>query len=357
MLTCMVRKRITLKDIAAKHSLSVSVVSRVLSGQAADYGISAKTAKAVQATAKKLNYQPNQLARSLRMAKTNTLGLVIPDVSNMFFAGLARSISSAAGAAGYSVILYDAQECEAIESQAVETLLNRMIDGIIISPVGKSPAHILNIDKEHCPVVLLDRYFPGTDIPFVTSDNYGGALKATRYLLENGHRSIGFIQGLPETQPSVERLRGYSAALREYGIRSRKDNIIGYDFSRNNGYESTLAFLKRKVPPTALFLVSNQVALGALDALAERNLRIPEDISIIVFDDRPYFTHLKAPLTAVKQNVADLGKHAMELLQKSIDGQSHNDIQGITVPTKLVIRQSVTGFEERPQSPKACRKK
>jgi len=342
-----VKQRTTLKSIAEELGISVSVVSRVLSGQAPKYGISKTTAQTVLSTARKRNFRPNQLARALRLAKTHTLGLVIPDISNLFFAGLARSVEVSARKGGYSTILCDTQEDEAVEREAVEILQSRMIDGLIISPVGKTCKHLTSIDKERCPIVLVDRHFPGSEIPFVTSDNYGGAFKATRYLLENGHRTIGFIQGIPNAQPNVERLRGYTAAMKEFSLRVNKNSIVGDQFSRRNGYFAAKALLRRKPRPTALFLASNQIAFGALDALMEKELDVPEDISLVAFDDQPFFSHLATPLTAVQQKVAEMGRHTMELLQTLINGRGPLDVQGITVQTQLIIRESVRKIDTR----------
>jgi len=341
------KQRTTLKSIAEELGISVSVVSRVLSGQAPKYGISKTTAQAVLNIARKRNFRPNQLARALRLAKTHTLGLVIPDISNLFFAGLARSIEVAARKGGYSIVLCDTQEDEAVEREAVEILQSRMIDGLIISPVGKTCEHLTSIDKDGCPIVLVDRHFPGSEIPFVTSDNYGGAFKATRHLLENGHRAIGFIQGIPNSQSNVERLRGYTAALKEFGVRVNKSSIVGDQFSRRNGYVSAKVSLRTQPPPTALFLANNQIAFGALDALMEKDLAVPEDMSLVAFDDQPFFSHLATPLTTVQQKVAELGRHAMELLQALINGSGPLDVQGITVPTQLIIRESVRKIDTR----------
>ena len=333
--------RTTLKSVADELGISVSVVSRVLSGQGSKYGISKATQEAVAKIAGRLRFKPNQLARGLRLAKTLTLGLVIPDISNPFFAGVAYQIETIARDAGYSIILCDSLENEDVEREVLGVLQSRMVDGLIVAPVGKTHDHLASIDQSQCPVVLVDRYFPESKIPFVTSDNFGGALQATRHLLENGHRNIAFFQGSPSAQSSMERARGFRTALAEFGIRFTKRHVLGNAFNWESGYVAAQQLLRRRPRPTAVFLANNQIALGTLVALKEKGVRVPEDISLVAFDDEPFFAHLAPPLSTVAQNVSEIGHHAIEMLQALMKGLSSLSVSGITVPTRLVLRGSV----------------
>lgn len=335
------KKSVTLKDLADALDVSVSVVSRVLSGKAKEYRISDDTEKAVRVEAKRRGFSVNHLARSLRLKKTRTVGLLVPDISNSFFSTIAQSVESVARKRGYSVILCDTEGNEDIERTSLEFLASRTVDGFLVAPVGLTSDHIVAIAKNDTPLVLLDRFFPDTGLPYVTSDNFQGAYEGARYLLEKGHRSIGFVQGVPECQTSIERLKGYQMALMQYDVPFRQSLVAGVDFAEQRGYDSTLALLKRKPRPTALFVSSAVGALGAMRACAESKLRIPHDISIIGFDDYPYAPLLSPPLTTIAQKSEAIGRIASDLLLEWLELGKRPEEGGVVLKTSLVARASV----------------
>lgn len=332
---------LTIKTISEKTGISVSTISRVLNGKAKRYRISDKTAEIILRTAKELNYSPNQMARGLRLKRSYTLGYIIPDISNPFFARIAQSVEKSARKKGYSVILSDTGEDTAVEVSTVQLLLDRNIDGLIISPVGKQVQHLINLKKKNIPVVLIDRYFPELGFPYVASDNFKGAFEAIKYLLENGHKKIACIQGLLNTLPNSERVRGYIEAHRFCNVEYDEDLIVGDSFGEQNGYIETKLLLQRKAPITAIFGISNLISFGALKALKEAGLDIPEDISLITFDDQPYLSFLSTPITSVKQQRSAIGDIATKLLIDQIESGTGTDNKGIILPTKLIIRNSV----------------
>lgn len=337
----MERTNTTLESISKELGISVSTVSRVLNGKSDKFRISKKTQELIFQTAKKLNYTPNQLARGLRLKKTFTIGYIIPDISNPFFSSIAQSVERSARKFGYSVLLSDSEESTEIEKQILKLILQRKVDGLIISPVGQDVKHILDAQQKHIPIVLIDRYFPNLNIPFVTSDNYRGALEAVSYLIENGHKRIACIQGLQNTMPNIDRVKGYKEAFIKHNLPIDESLIVGDSFGEENGYIETKILLKRTEKPSAIFAVSNLISLGVLRALREENLDVPKDISIISFDDQPYSSLLATPMTTVTQQSSEIGFIATKLLIDNIDSKRIVESNGIFLPTKLILRKSV----------------
>jgi LacI family transcriptional regulator len=335
------RQKVTMKALADQLGLSVSVVSRVLSGQASKYRISKKTEDAILKASEKLDFSANRLARGLRLSKTSTFGFVIPDISNPFFSDIARHIAMEARKLGYSIILCDSEENTEIEKRSLKLLQSWMVDGLIISPVGRTGDHLAELHRDGFPMVVIDRRFSEVDLPYVTSDNFTGAYEGTRHLLEHGHRSIGFVQGIPDSGSNVDRVRGYKAALKEYGVSFKKSLVVGDDFGEKSGYTAAKLLLKRKVRPTAVFLASNLIALGAVRAFAEQGIDIPNDVSVVAFDDEPHSPHLATPMTTIAQQTAEMGRIAVKLLFEQIEGEGKAPPEGILLPTKLIPRESV----------------
>ena len=334
-------KRATLKSIADRVGVSVTTVSRVLNNQSARYRISKETEETIRQVAKELHYTPNQLARGLRLKQTHTIGLVIPDVSNPFFASIAHCVEIEARKAGYSIMFCDSQEDTQVEIDSLRLLQNRKVDGIIICPVGKDAKYLERLHNNGMPLVVVDRYFPELKCPYVVSDNYNGAVEAINYLIENGHQTIACIQGIPHTSVNNDRIRGYKHAHEIHNIPLDDSLIAGDDFGETSGYIAAKLLLHRISRPTAIFAVSNLISLGALRAISEEGLNIPEDISIISFDDQPYSKYLSTPMTTVTQQKTEMGHIAFKLLLEQIESNTHFDNKGVILPTKLIIRNSV----------------
>ena len=335
----------TLKRIADQVGVSLTTVSRVLSGQAQRYRISKQTQGAVEELARKFNFVPNQLARGLRLKKTLTIGLVIPDISNPFFAAIARQVALGARQRNYSVLLCDSQENLDLEIEAINLLRNRHVDGMVLCPVGQSSEHLQGLVGSGLPIVLVDRFFPELPLPYVAADNLTGAREATEYLIVNGHRRIACVQGLQGTAPNEFRLRGYKAALAKHKLPCDAALIVGDNFGEQNGYIETKLLLQSRRGVTAILAFSNLIALGALRALAEEKLRVPDDISLIAFDDQPYAAFLAAPLTTVAQPHSEMGDVAIRLLFDQINSPSRVPKGGVLLPTTLVVRRSVKKLE------------
>jgi LacI family transcriptional regulator, galactose operon repressor len=331
----------TLQCIADRSGVSVTTISRVLSGQADRYRISKQTEAAVRKIAREVNFVPNQLARSLRLKKTLKVGLVIPDVSNPFFAGIARQVTLGARKHEYSVVLCDSQDNTELELRSLALLQSQHVEGVVLCPVGQTGDHLAQFAGRKLPLVLVDRFFEELPIPYVASDNVNGARQATELLLNNGHRRIACLQGLPNTSPNVSRVRGYKEALAKHQVPFQEALVVGDSFSEQSGYIETKLLLKHEQDVTAILALSNLNALGCIRALSEEKRNIPDDISIVSFDDPPYAAYLATPMTSIAQSYSEMGDVAVKLLFDQIQSTREPSRGGILIPTSLVIRKSV----------------
>ncbi|MCF8266340.1 MAG: LacI family transcriptional regulator, partial [Melioribacteraceae bacterium] len=288
---------VTLKNIAEKTGCSVSTISRVLNKKGKQFRISKETQELILRTAEELDYKPNELARGLRLKKSNTIGLLVPDISNPFFAHVTHIIQQYAYSEGYTLIVCNTNEDISLEIDHIDLLRRKGVDGFIILPVGTESAHIKELANRNFPFVLMDRIFENLDSNAVVVDNQKGSYQAVKHLIDNGHTRIAIIQGLKKTSTNSARLKGYSEALREANIELDDRLIVGNDFRRENGYIETKLLLKRKDPPTAIFSTGDLITLGILEAMSEESKSIPKDISLVSFDDIDYAPFLVAPLT------------------------------------------------------------
>lgn len=337
----MAGKNTTIKSIAEYVGVDSSTVSRVINGLAKEYRISTKTVKAVNEAVEKLNYKPNKIAKSLRLKKTFTIGLVVPDISNPWFADIISKIEKESRQKGYNVFLCNSDDSEEIEEELLLLLEDWKVDGIILTPIGLKHEHLLNLYKKGMPMVLVDRFFEKTEIPYVSTNDYLGALEATECLIKNGHKNIACIQGLIGTSQNTQRVEGYKEALSKNNIPINNNFIKGDDFGFENGYLQAKEIAKnlKETKITGIISTGNQITLGVLKALKEVSISVPEDISIVSFDEQDYLDLLYTPMTTVSHFNEDIGKNAVQLLFAQINKQS---VQKSTLlPTKLIKRGSV----------------
>jgi LacI family transcriptional regulator len=334
----------TIANIADYLNLSISTVSRALTGKSKEYRISEKTTKLIFERAKQVNYKPNQLARGLRLQKSNTIGVIVPDITNPFFAVIVRWIENAAHKNDVTILISDSNNQTRLEKSAIMAFAGRQIDGLIIAPIGHKSAHVSEIKAMGIPVVLIDRDLGGLDAPFIGSDNYQGAKEATQYLIENGHRKIGFNQGFQKSSANQDRIRGHCEALKESGINVDYDLIVGDDFSEESGYKAAKYLLNGSKEISAIFAAGNPIALGSIRAIKEENLSIPDDISLLSFDDQPYCNYFSPPLSSVAQQTKEIGQMAFKILNEIVEHNLDDTHNKIFLPTKLIIRESVKNF-------------
>ncbi len=333
-------KKETLVSIAERSGCSISTVSRVLSGNAAKYRISQRTVARVTEEVKRCNYTPSLLAKGLRTNRTDTIGLLIPNIENSFFANVAGVVIRESRNYNYKVVVVDTQEDERNEQDGLSALLARRVDGIIAAPCGNDAALFASVQEGGMPLVLIDRYLPDAGmLSYVTTDNYRGAVMAAEYLLENGHRRIACIQGTPHSMPVRDRVRGFGDTLRAHGLGDRIV-VTGEDFSVQNGYLETKLALAQAERPTAIFALSNLILLGVVKAVHESGLRIPDDISVVSFDDNMLFNYLDPAITCIGQPTDEIGTLAVKLLIRAIrePGAAPSHLH---LPPSLIIRRSV----------------
>lgn len=333
---------VTLEQVAEAAGVSPSTASRALAGKARQYRISEKTEKAVILAAQGLGFQPNHLARSLRSRRSGLIGLLVPDASNPFFAAIARKATIYAEQQGLSTLLADSHDSIDHEKELLTHLLSRQVEGFIICSIGSTSAHLLALERSGAHVVLVDRWFSDIKLPSVTSDNERGAFEAVDAIIEKGHCKVGCLQGRPGTSSNDERLVGYRSALRSHGFEWDSTLVRGEDFSESSGYTSCCELLEMHPDVTAFFAFSNQNALGALRALGERKLRVPDDISLVMFDDAPFAEYLASPLSVIRQDVESIGKRAAQLLIDQIrSGQRPKEMLQ-RLPVEFVMRGSIS---------------
>lgn len=328
----------TRNDVARLAGTSPAVVSYVLND--GPRSVAPATRERVLAAIAKLDYRPNRLARSLRMSQTFTLGLIVPDNSNPFFAELARAVEEAAFSAGYTLLMGNATDDDQRQTTYVRTFLDRHVDGLILipahAPIGCRP----DLERSNTPWVLLDRPIPELRSAQVAVDNKDGGWQATRHLLEHGRRSIACISGPVDTEPTFGRVAGWRAALTEAGLNPPAALMREARFGRRAGYQAMLDLIESELDFDAVFIASDEQGLGALRALIESGFGVPDDVAIASFDGIPASSYASPALTTVRQPVAELGQTAVQLLIDRVTGQSDREPEVVTLPVELVRRGS-----------------
>ncbi len=331
-------KKTTLSDLSAYTGLSVTTISRVLNNKSEEYRISKASQEKVREAACKLEFRPNYAAQSLRRNLFHTIGLLVPKIDNPFFSNIASIVIREADKYTFPVMLIDTGESPVEEENALEMLLSRNVDGIIAAPSSESPDKFLKM-SEHMPVVLIDRYFEDTNLTYVATDNYKGAYDATKLLIGSGHRDILCLQGVPSSITSKKRVQGYSDAMTDAGFVDRIA-ISGNEYSIQSGYVETRLRLMSKKPPTAILACSSTIMLGAVKAINENGLKIPDDISIISFDNNVFLDYLNPPITRIAQPIEHIGMVATKLLIDSILGTEEWK-PGIILPPEIIAGASI----------------
>jgi LacI family transcriptional regulator len=332
---------VTLEHVAREAGVSPSTASRALGGKAREFRISVKTEQAILQAASKLGFQGSHVARSLRTQRSGLIGLLVPDASNPFFAAIARKATILAERHGLSTLLADSHDSIQQEKDLLAHLQSRQVEGFIVCPIGTSSAHLRRLEEAGAHVVVVDRWFSDVRLTTVSSENERGAFIATSEIIKQGHRKIGCLQGQCATSTNNERLAGYQKALEDSGIKVDLTYVRGDDFSQESGYRSTCELLDEHRDMSAVFAFGNQNALGALRAFKERNLKVPEDISLVTFDDAPFAEFLASPLSVVRQDVEAIGSKAAALLVEQIRTGQKTEKLLHRVPVEFVARQSI----------------
>lgn len=327
----------TIKDVARHAGVSTMTVSRVINNSGY---ISSEARERVAQAITKLDYLPNALARSLRFKQTKTIGLVLADIANPFFTTLARGVEDAAGAHGFSVLFCNTDESESVEAAYLSTLLQKQVDGVLLVPASDESRTIPQLRERGVAVVTLDRRVADPAVDTVRGDSEGGACALVTHLIELGHSRIAVITGNQSVSTAADRVAGYRRALDAAGIALDPDLICGDDFSPEGGYRATRALLELRPRPSAIFGGNNFIAFGAFRALREAGLRVPEDCSLVTFDDLPESWLMTPFLTTVNQPAYMIGRQAAELLFERLNGYDDPEARVIVLPGQLIIRRS-----------------
>lgn len=329
---------VRMKDIADDLGVSLMTVSKALRNHS---DISEKTRNRVLKRMRELNYQPDWIARSMVTGRTYVVGLVLPDLMHSFFAEVAKGVARKLQPLGYQVVISDTEENGDVERRQVDVLVNRKVDGLIIaSAQRKGRIELFDMLAAHkTPYVLIDRMLAGTDANYVgVKDDELGAL-ATEHLIAQGCQRVAHIRG-PAVATGTGRLRGYRRALAKYGIPSNPAYITSGEYGDNTGYKAMQELLKTDPRPDGVFCYNDPVAAGAIKAILEANLRVPEDIAIIGAGNVHYSDLLRVPLSTVDQSSTVIGETAADLLVNCIDSQKQSAPRHIFIPPRLVVRDS-----------------
>jgi LacI family transcriptional regulator len=328
----------TMNDVARVAKVSIATVSHVINGTRF---VSAERAERVHAAMRELGYTPDATARSLRVGRTDTIGLVIPDTSNPFFAALARWIEEAGFESGYTTILANSNERPDREHRYVSTLVSKRVDGLILAPSRGDHGTLTRLlESAGIPVVVVDRdaSLPNADI--VVYDNEGGSEEATRYLIELGHKDIACVAGPADATTAAERVQGFRQALGEAGLLLSESAVVESDFHFWGGRQATARLLDGGVRFTALFAANDLMAAGAIRELNARGKSVPYDVSVIGFDDAPLSEMISPALTTMRQPLQDMAHTAVSLLLNRLRGTDGTAPVRRVLPTSLVIRES-----------------
>ncbi|SFV17376.1 LacI family DNA-binding transcriptional regulator [Pseudoduganella namucuonensis] len=327
----------TLNDVAGKAGVSVMTASRALSGEGY---VAQKTREKVVAAAEELGYTPNLSAKMMKGSRTNVVGVLLNDLNSSVINAVVGAISTAVRKAGMDMIIYNAvEDLGSPGSKGANRMLQGLCDGLLLVMPKVREGHIEALERSKLPIVLINYCRTETSLPVVRGDNYFGAREAVRHLVALGHRRIAFITGSAYSGQSGERQRGYNDALNEAGIAPDAQLVVQGDFGQLSGFEAGQKLLGLGQPPTAIFAANDEMAFGVMDAARANGKRIPQDVSIIGFDDIPAAAHVHPPLTTIRQPLQQISDMAVQELLRRI-AASPEQRSRTDFPSELVIRES-----------------
>jgi LacI family transcriptional regulator len=328
----------TLHEVAQRAGVSAMTVSRVVNGRGR---VDSETRQRVEEAIQALDYVPNRIARGLISQKTQTIGIIVPDIVNPFFAPVVRGAESAARKAGYRILLCNSEGDLRLEREYIEDLVAHRVEGLLLAPANdRSRSSILSLLRGGFPLVLIDRALPDADCDLIVSDNVQGARRLIEHLIAIGHREIAHVSDAEDTSTGRERLRGYREALEAAGIPFQPELVIRTTVDRIGGYRAAQEILARDPLPTAIFAVNNMTAVGTMEALRERGLSVPKDMGLVCFDDVEHLAVLSPILTVIDQPAETFGSLGVQLLLERMTGKANSRSRRISLQTDLIVRQS-----------------
>ncbi|MDQ0109058.1 LacI family transcriptional regulator [Chitinophaga terrae (ex Kim and Jung 2007)] len=334
-------KKVSLKDIATAAGVSTALVSYVLTNKEKEARIGEEMAKKIREIARQLNYQPNHIARSLKSGRSFTIGLVMADISNAFFANIARTIEDEAKRNNYTVIFGSSDENVDKSQDLINVLLNRQVDGLIITPTEGSEKQIAWLQEQHVPFVLIDRFFPGINANHIAVNNFESAYQAVTHLVKAGRKRIGMIAYETTLHHIAERKRGYLEAMRDHRVPDAEKRLKTARYSHLKTDIRTAIDQLCTGPDRAdaIFFATNSLAIEGLKYINELRIRVPDILAIIAFDEGEAFDLFYSPVTYIQQPILQMGKEAVRVLLEQIKDQQKT-VENIFIDTTLVVRQS-----------------
>ena len=336
--------RITISEIAKLANVSKSAVSIVLNNKT---GVSEKTRNKVLQIIKKYNYNPNQIAQSLAARETKSIGLIIKEIDNPYYSKVMKGVYDSCSKLGYSVLLGSSELSSNKESEILNTLLNKRVDGLLMSPLQNEDAnyaYLANLIKEEYPLVLLGEV-ENYSTNIVDIDNVKAAYDAVTYLINLGHKKIAHLAGPLYSDHRQKRLEGYKQALIDNNISINKDYIVSIEPFTPNGYKAgTELFADNFEHPSAVFCYNDLVAIGLINALSDLNIKVPEEVSVIGFDNIDFSEFVKIPLTTIQMPAYEIGYTAATLLIKQITESSTKLGERKVVKHRLIERSSCATY-------------
>lgn len=327
----------TISDVARLAGVAPVTVSRVINGA---LNVNPETRRRVEEAIAELGYVPNTIARSLRSKRTCSLALILPDITNTFWTTVARGVEDAAQDRGYAVLFCNTDESAAKQAAYLDLVASQRADGVIIAPCDADARRLQVLRDRAIPTVVIDRRVEGWDVDSVLGDSFSGAYALTRHLIGLGHRRIAIISGPASTSTAEDRVAGFCQALTEAGLTPDPALIHRGEFRASSGERLADALLGAEPRPTAIFAANNAIALGVIDAVARRGLRIPQDVALVCFDDFPNASHIFPFLTVVVQPAYEMGLNAAQLLLSRLDADVDLQPRHVILPCRLISRAS-----------------
>ena len=332
------RRRPSSWDIAREANVSQSTVSRVINNNPR---ISEATRQRVKKAMERLGYSPNAVARTLITGRSQLIGLVVSNITNPFYPEVIEAIVATAAEHDYNVILCNTQENLKLQTSYLELLIEHQVDGAILYVLHAGQRRLARAGGiERIPLVMVNRTVEGLRVDSVRMDNVAAGRLVARHLVELGHRDIAFVGGLAETSTNSERLAGFRNELDALGVGMRDEYVTHRGFTRTSGYELTEGLLALPQRPTALFCADDLIALGAMDAIVDAGLGIPEDIAVVGVDDVQAASLRQVALTTVRQPAGEMGRRAVQLLLERIHGAPDAEPIDIVLRSRLIVRRT-----------------
>jgi len=334
-------KGITLQDIANQLHISKATISFVLNGHGDEKRVSKETQEKIIQFARENNYKANYMARGLSLGRSETIGLIVPNIGDSYFARIARRIERKARRSGYNVVYSSTGESKARESELISSMLSRGVDGLIIASSQKNQDDILELKKSKFPFVLIDRHYPGLETNYVGEDNEGGAYQASRQLIKTGRKRIGFVTLKKGLDVLHQRLTGYQRSMEQNGLPMEDLWIreLDYEYTESDMHIHIKSMVQAPSSIDGIVFATHFLAASGVRALKEENVRVPEDVALVSFGQMNAFDITEPPITSIVQPVDELGDRAVEILLQNLGGET-SDHRHVILNNRLEIRKS-----------------